>query len=218
MSKNTSSMKKDVLKKFDNLLYFNKHSLKVISGDSDSTISANINRWKKNDQLIMFKNGIYATRKSYDINSRKSGYHKYISSILLKPSYISLTTTLSEYDILTEGVYNITAVSIKLPTTYSKGKYSYRQIKEELFKGYEIKYFEEYEYYEATKAKALFDYIYYKAHRIDLEGNIMEDLRLNLDSFEKKDFNEMISYAKFVKSKKLLNIIQNLEKQALAKN
>jgi hypothetical protein len=209
-------MKKENLKKLDNLIYFTKDSLKSLSGDPDNTISMNIHRWKKSGDIIVFKSGIYATKRSYDINSKEEGYHKYISSILLKPSYISLSTTLSGYDILSEGVYNITAITTKLPTAYTNRKYIYRQMTDKLFLGYETKYFksEEYEYYEATKAKALFDYIYYRSHMLDEEINIVEELRLRLDSFTKDDFKEMRSYANIISSKKLINIINNLEKNA----
>ncbi|HRX43846.1 MAG: hypothetical protein PHP08_04370 [Candidatus Dojkabacteria bacterium] len=207
-------MKKDILKNLDNLIYFTKDSLRTLSGDSENTISMNIYRWKKSGDIVAFKNGVYATKKSYDINSKEEGYFKFISSILLKPSYISLSTTLSGYDILTEGVYNITAITTKLPKTYFNAKYSYRQITEKLFCGYEIKHFKGYEYYEATKAKALFDYIYYRSHRLDRDMNIVEDLRLRLDLFTKDDFKEMRSYVESISSKKLLNIINNLEKNA----
>ena len=207
-------MNKNILKNFDNLIYFTKDSFRAISDDSDSTISMNIHRWKKNGDIVVFKNGIYATKNSYKKNSTKEGYHKFISSILLKPSYISLSTVLSEYDILTEGIYNITAITTKLPIRYSNGKYSYRQITEKLFCGYEIKYFKEYEYYEATKAKALFDYLYYRAYKMDTNVNLVEDLRLKLESFTKKDFKEMRIYANIICSNKLLKIINNLEKYA----
>lgn len=212
-------MKKENLKKLDNLIYFTKDSLKSLSGDLDNTISMNIHRWKNSGDIIVFKSGVYATRKSYDTNSKEEGYHKYISSILLKPSYISLSTTLSGYDILSEGVYNITAITTKLPTAYANRKYIYRQMTDKLFLGYEIKYFksEEYTYYEATKAKALFDYIYYKSYMLDESMNIVEELRLRLDSFTEGDFKEMRYYANIISSKKLINIINNLETNAHSK-
>jgi signal peptidase I len=209
-------MKKEILKELDNLIYFTKDSLKSLSEDSDNTISMNIHRWKGSGDIIVFKSGVYTTKKSYEINSKEEGYHKYISGILLKPSYISLSTTLSGYDILSEGVYNTFAVTTKLPTSYSGRKYIYRQITNRLFTGYDVKYFKdsEHEYYEATKAKALFDYIYYRSHMLDERINIAEDLRLRLDSFTKGDFEEMRYYANIISSKKLINIINNLEKNA----
>jgi hypothetical protein len=207
-------MKKEKLKELDNLIYFTKDSLRVLSNDSESTISMNIHRWNRSGDIVVFKNGTYCTKNSYNYYSKKDNYHKFISSILLKPSYISLTTILSEYEILTEGVYSITAVSTKLPTTYFDGKYRYRQITEKLFLGYDIKYFEQYKYYEATKAKALFDYIYYKSLKLKPTMNIPEELRLNLESFTKKDFEEMKTYADTISSKKLVKIVENLEKNA----
>jgi uncharacterized protein with von Willebrand factor type A (vWA) domain len=44
--------------------------------------------------------------------------------------------------------------------------------------------------------------------------NILEELRLNLEDFTKKDFEEMKTYAKIVSSKKLVKIVNNLEKNA----
>jgi hypothetical protein len=207
-------MKKEKLNKLDNLIYFTKDSLRVLSNDSENTISMNIHRWNKSGDIVIFKNGIYCTKNSYEYYSKKDNYHKFISSILLKPSYISLTTVLSDYDILTEGVYSISAVSTKLPTTYFDGKYRYRQITEKLFTGYDIKYFEQYKYYEATKAKALFDYIYYKSPKLKPSMNIPKELRINLESFTKKDFEEMRTYADTISTKKLVKIIKNLEKNA----
>jgi hypothetical protein len=207
-------MKKEKLNELDNLIYFTKDSLRVLSNDSESTISMNIHRWNRSGDIVVFKNGTYCTKNSYNYYSKKDNYHKFISSILLKPSYISLTTILSEYEILTEGVYSITAVSTKLPTTYFDGKYRYRQITEKLFLGYDIKYFEQYKYYEATKAKALFDYIYYKSLKLKPTMNIPEELRLNLESFTKRDFEEMKTYADTISSKKLVKIVENLEKNA----
>jgi uncharacterized protein with von Willebrand factor type A (vWA) domain len=44
--------------------------------------------------------------------------------------------------------------------------------------------------------------------------NIPEELRLNLESFTKKDFEEMKTYAEIISSKKLVKIIENLERNA----
>jgi hypothetical protein len=44
--------------------------------------------------------------------------------------------------------------------------------------------------------------------------NIPEELRLDLESFTKKDFEEMKTYADTISSKKLVKIIKNLEKNA----
>jgi hypothetical protein len=49
---------------------------------------------------------------------------------------------------------------------------------------------------------------------LDEEINIVEELRLRLDSFTKDDFKEMRNYANIISFKKLINIINNLEKNA----
>ena len=74
-----------------------------------------------------------------------------------------------------------------------------------------------YTYYIATKEKALFDYIYFSIDTLpeDLENiNLVEELRLNMKSFKKKEFTELQRYAKISKNKKVIKIIENIVKNA----
>lgn len=122
-----------------------------------------------------------------------------------------------KYDVITEATYGFTLVTIKRRSIIKNefGSFIYSEISEELFTGYRIFNFLNYQYYEATKAKALFDWLYYRIDSVAYirDGvNVVNDLRLNLDSFTKGDFREMKDYAKLSRRKDvILNIINHIQ-------
>lgn len=212
-------MKKKSLNKFDNLIYFTKENLRTLGNDRENTISQNVSRWLKSGDIIRLKNGVYATKNSYNKYRHEEGYHALIANILRYPSYVSLEYILAESDILTEATYPITSITLKNSRTYQNptGTYIYHSISNRLFTGYLRRHFLEHEYLIATKAKALFDYLYLKASSLanNFEGrNLVEDLRLKLDSFAPEDFKELESYLPLAKSKKISPIVRNIIKNA----
>lgn len=137
--------------------------------------------------FLQLKKGLYTTISFIESNNTLL-YKEKIGNILKTPSYLSLEYMLGKYAILSESVYTFTSVSTKKTNTYKNmlGTYSYRNMKKELFKGY----FLENDIYYATKAKALFDYLYFK-DAVDIES-----LRLNLDELNLADLNEFEPYCK----------------------
>ena len=212
-------MKKKSLNKFDNLIYFTKENLRTLGGGRENTISQNVSRWLKSGDIIRLKNGVYTTKNSYNKYHREEGYQSLIANILRSPSYVSLEYVLAESDILTEAAYPITSVTLKNSRTYQNptGTYIYHSISHRLFTGYLRKHYLEHEYLIAAKAKALFDYLYFKANSLanNFEGrNLVEDLRLKLDSFTPQDFKELEGYLPLAKSKKISLIVKNIIKNA----
>ena len=212
-------MKKSELKKLDNLIFFTKEAFRSLSKDNENTASKNISRWIKSGNLILLKNGLYTAKLVYERYSRNSDYNELIASVLKKPSYISLEYVLGLYDVLTQGTYPITCVTLKTGGSFvnKTGTYIYKHIKKDLFTGYQVKNFLEHQYFIATKTKALFDYLYYKFPTLAEDfndRNMVEDLRLKLSSFSKKQFNKLNYYAKIAKNKKLSRLIKNIQKYA----
>ncbi len=211
-------MKKNILSKFNKEPFFTKESLKSYSNITDGSLSYNIGRWLKTGDLIALKNGVYATEKAYMEYSRYPRYKEYISSILRKPSYISLETILNEHDMLSEIAQITTSVTNKVGRTYSNklGGFRYRNIKEELFLGFHAELFaNEYTYYVASKSKALFDFLYYRVKL--LPGNldsfdIVEEFRMNLEDMNKRDWKEFNEYVKISKDKRMYNISKQISK------
>jgi hypothetical protein len=189
-------------KEVDRLEYFDLKTLKSFVPLESKSLYKLVNRRVKDLTFIQLKKGLYTT-KAFIENNDMLLYKENIANILKTPSYISLEYMLSKYSILTESVFSFTSVSTKKTRSYinTLGTYSYRNIKEDLFTGYVIRN----NIYYATKAKSLFDYIYFKKEVLELES-----LRLNLDEFTKSDIKEFKIYCK--KSSRMLKIYNLLLK------
>lgn len=208
-------MKQKHLSKLETIPFITKEMLLTLSGDSNQTINKTIQRWCKNGTLIRLKGGLYTLGKTYNQNISKEGYLEQIANKLRTPSYISTEYALSKYSILTESIYPITSVTVKNSRIYQNktGGYIYRNIKDELFCGYTIQKYSDKEIYIATKEKALFDYLYYKSPTLPTKLkniNLVEELRLNIYDFKKKELNMLRKYAQISKSKKISKIVENI--------
>ena len=120
-------------------------------------------------------------------------YGEFVANILKKPSYLSGEYVLQKYGILTESVFGFTCVTRKKTREYSNklGSYIYSNIKDGLFCGYNIFNKSGFEIKEAIKSKALFDYLYFKLRNVpEVNLEVVESLRLNLDNITKKDFED----------------------------
>ncbi len=213
-------MKENTLLKLNNLPYFTTIELKSITSEEENTLKKSINRFLSKKLLIQLKKGTYVTTEYINNlkNDEKIQYYEFIASTLRTPSYLSLEYVLTKYDILTESSYIQTSITTKNTIAYENdlGTFKYNSIKKELFDGYETKYFRDKPYYIATLPKALFDYIYFRIDliNIDLNINLIEELRIKTEILNKKDWMEIEKYGKRSKNKKIIKIIENLKKYA----
>ncbi len=212
-------MKKKALNNFKNIIFITKDMLRDVSNENEESLSKSILRWCKRGELIKLKNGLYITKETYSKHINTDGFIEHIANELRTPSYVSLEYALSKFGVITESVYTVTSITLKTKRTFNNltGQYIYKSIKKSLFNGYKLEKFLSNDYYIATKEKALFDYLYFKAQTLpeDISNlNIAEELRLNLDSFTKKDFNNLSRYGTTSNSKKLISIINNIKQYA----
>jgi len=196
-------------KKLDGLSYFDTETLSQSTGLRGSNMYQNVNRWIKSKNLIQLKKGLYLTQEYFLKENAKESYLEFIANKLRFPSYLSLEYVLSKYQVLTESVFVYTSISMKTTRKYSNqlGVFTYKNITQTLFTGFNIVDEDGYNIAIATKAKALFDYLYLKFYRKkDISKESIDDLRLNLDSFTKKEVQEFLKYCKLTKIKKYINV------------
>jgi predicted transcriptional regulator of viral defense system len=213
-------MKEKILNTAKNLPFFGMKLLESVTNADNPTLRVTVSRMLEKGELISLKQGVYVTKEYYLKNSDSEKYRELISSVLRKPSYLSTEYVLSKYDILSEAIFGITAVTTKSTRSYSNklGEYIYKSIKNELFTGYTTEYFGENSYNIATKAKALFDYLYFKISIISEEQiektDLIEELRLKMGVFEASELEELRSYSHLTENKKLNRIIENIIRNA----
>ncbi len=203
------------IKKLENLSYFNKDTISQFVDINKNALSQDVKRWIQNGTLIQLKKGFYVTSNYFERLGNKTPYLEFISNKLREPSYLSLEYILQKYGVLTESIYSINSITIKSSRIYRNnlGLFIYRNIKDELFTGFNITEKNGFIVKESTKAKALFDWLYLRMLRfkkIDLA--VMESFRLNLENFKKKDFKEFKIYCELAGIKKYLKLAEIIKK------
>ncbi len=85
------------------------------------------------------------------------------------------------------------------------GVFIYHKIKDDFFKGYYVKKVGDFLIYKAEKAKALFDFLYFRKKFLMNEKGV-EELRLNIEVFSKNDIRRFKEYVEKEGSKKMSEI------------
>jgi len=137
--------------------------------------------------------------KEYYFFAEKSIHERVLFEIanrIYKPSYVSLETALSYYQLIPESVFGTTSISTKQTYNFLTvlGDFRYRTVKPDFFWGYEIIPYEQSVYKIAEPEKALLDYLYLNWN---LRSNTdFESLRFNEDVFfQRIDLDKLKVYS-----------------------
>ncbi len=216
-------MNHTILSAFENLPYFTIAGFRQIAGDAvadDEHARVALYRWVKAGRLIALKKGVYMHARFYERCRQEANFSALVSAILQPQSYISLEYVLQTHQLLTEITYPVTAITIKNTRTITNplGTFVYRHIQPALYCGFRMSEVHGILVAIASPAKALFDYLYLRPSAIHLsDGNLAEELRLNLDELSPANRSEFAGYvlnsdpAK-MGGVKMRRILTNLEK------
>lgn len=206
----------DITQKIQKMPYLSKTALSSAFGKNVNTLRNSIAYWKKNNSLIQIKRGFFVFQNFLDKKDNAMYYSRFIATKMIEPSYLSKEFVLQDYGMLTDIVFGYTVITTKKTQSISNqfGIFNYQSIKPELFCGFIAKTYNDTAWNIATKAKALFDYLYYNKKKFkQISFEELEALRINLNSMEKKDFVEFMTYAKKA-DKKMQNICVLVKKYA----
>lgn len=163
----------------------------------------NLTRWCKKGYIVNLRQGWYVFFEYKTIPN----FNFYLANKIYKPSYISLHAALAFYGLIPEAVSQITSISTLKTANFKNGfgDFSYKNINEKLFFGYELKPMKDKRnILFATIEKAILDFFYlYYFYNTEEE---MINLR----------FDEDILQGNFNKEK-LLEYLQQFENKALEK-
>lgn len=150
----------------------------------------NLVRWQKKGNIIKLRNRWYVFN---DVESHEN-IEWLAANLIYAPSYISLHTALSWYNLIPEMIATITSVTTRKTNKFAipLGDFDYHHIKPELFGfGYSLEDTDTYrskintsrKILVATSQKAILDFFYINSY-YNTEKDI-EDLRLNETELEK---------------------------------
>jgi len=190
------------------LPFFNKKQAGMLIGKQAKNLDKKLEQLTKMGYLLSFKKGLYTTSVYYEKNN-DSEFMEYIANSLRQPSYISLEYILARENMIPEMVYIVTSITTKTSRNYTNflGTFTYKNIKNKLFVGYKEKKGESKIVYEATKAKALFDFLYLKKLE-NTKQELTNDLRINWDNFSQKDLEEFAQYVQTSSSTKMATVLK----------
>lgn len=197
------------------LPFFNKKTVELLLGKKGKNLDWKISQLLKRGNIIRLKKGVYISERFWLSTPDKKGYTEYLANILYFPSYLSSEYILSLYNLIPEEINILTCISSKSTRVFKNklGTFSYRNIKQELYCGYSKVRRDGFEVYMASKAKALFDFLYLKRN---LSKNyfyeLSEGLRINWDEFGTAGIEEFEKFVNLSTSKKMLKILINIKK------
>lgn len=180
--------------------FFGQEVLNTLKGTKASR-NLQLNRWAKAGKAIRLKRGFYTLPDRY---RQVPLSPRWLANTLYSPSYLSLEYMLSWYDMIPERVAAITSIALSKTVTFTNplGRFVYRNLKKELFFGFEETRDEiQNPVLMATPEKALLDFIYLYSGWQSGRGFLEEGIRLQqLEQLNRKRLRE---FAKRFSSKKI---------------
>lgn len=212
-------MNKEIFDKLNDLHYFTIESYMQLADidEAEKPKARNrLSRAAKAGQIIRIKKGVYITKEFYTAHYQDERFLPIISQIINPLSYTSSIFILQKYNILTEATYITTAVTQKNTTEIGNaiGFFTFQYIKKSLYKGFSTNEYIGCIYHTASKAKALFDYLYLKPIPRALRSkgiSIAGELRLNLESMDSSDRSEFADYVGESESEKMMMVHDNFK-------
>lgn len=196
--------------KVKNMPFFSSDVTEIFSA-SPRTLRNQFSRWKKQGLLMELKRGMYILGRE---ERQTTLSRPAIAAVLYQPSYISLESALSHYQMIPERVDTVTSVSPKKTRVFhnAEGTFLYRNLQTPLNFGFIAKMDENgYPYFIAEPEKALLDYLYLNLGGLDsLDGELL-DHSLRLQNRYLLNKKKLFSYARRFAVKKLNTILEELK-------
>lgn len=164
-------------------------------------VKVQLSRWQKAGKLIQLRRGVYLLADAF----RKVNINEpYLSSVLKKPSYLSLEKALEYHNLIPEAVPVYTSVTTKRQGKFicPVGVFEYRHIKSSLFWGYTSVTLNGQTAFIASPEKALLDFFYLQRRKITME--YIQELRLQ--NINQVDLNKLLIYGRKFKKPKMLSV------------
>jgi len=150
-------------------------SLKDIKKIDQNFGRARLNEWQKKEYIKKIIKNFYIFA---DILFNEQTLFE-IANRIYRPSYISLETALSYYNLIPESVCNTTSISTRRTYTFDTeiGQFIYRKMKPSLFFGYKLLEYGDKKIKIASLEKTILDFLYFNSGINSVTA--MESIRLN---------------------------------------
>ena len=207
------------------LPYFTKQNLGVGLKREGEDLNYWIKKLTSEKMILPLKKGFYIspfyTETAIKSPEQLELYWVYLANVLRSPSYVSLEYVLSKYNIIPETTFALTSITLKSSRVYntSKATFIYRNLKRELFYGYQLLAFGNtgLEVRIAYPYKALFDFLYLKSFisKKETEDYLLKSGRINWDELSRMDKDKLVEIINKSRSKKMKTILSILYRKRI---
>ena len=197
----------------ERLPIFTLENLKVFNLN-ENYLRIFLSRETKTERVIRLKKGVYTSKKFIEKikgRGRYSDFLEFLACKIYSPSYLSLDYVLYENNLLTEMPVNFTLITKNKTATFSNklGNFIYHKIREDLFYGFKVIKKDGFFILKATKAKALFDFLYLRKNLL-LNKKTVKELRINTEELTSKDKKELKKYIEKERSQAMKRIYSQI--------
>ena len=204
---------KRIMALVEKLPYFSIKNL-LAAGIDSHYLRILLSRQAKAKKIIRLKKGLYVSRNYLEeakAAGRISPLLEFLACAIYAPAYLSGEYILYRHNLLTEVPQNFTLMTVNKTARFLNplGNFIYHTIQPKLFVGFESLRAGDFTIAQASKAKALFDFLYLRKNLIT-NKEIFKELRLNLDVLSARDRKELKTYVNLegsVKMKYLYSLI-----------
>ncbi len=197
--------------------YITSTMLTQLKEVKDGSVRQWTSRQLARGELLKIKRGLYMSRDYYWSARQQPHFVAAVSQLIEPQSYLTGAYVLQRYSVLSESVFSVTAATSKHAKVVHNqiATFEYTQLKQSLFTGFQQVWSGQLWGFEASLAKALFDYFYWRTaspHLRERGYSLIEDERLNLDLWTLPEQLEFEMYAKLAKSPKMSLIAKQLKR------
>lgn len=163
----------------------------------------NLVNWQKKGYITKITRGVYILSEALHNPTEQLMY--IVAQKIYYPSYISLESALSHYNLIPEGVFTFTNITSRKTHTFNTpiGRFLYKHVKPDLMFGYIPFEGKKFAGYIAYPEKAILDYLYLHTDYKNAED--MHSLRINTDElFANFDENRYWQFAENFQNKQLI--------------
>lgn len=136
--------------------------LSLFPKENRKTLQNQLTEWVKRKYLIRLKRNLYelSEKGSPDIVIPDL----YVANRLYLPSYVSLETALSIYNIIPEVAFGVTSVTTNVTRSFKNcyGRFSYFSCQPKAYTGYRLREYSGFEVAMAEEEKAVVDFLYFR--------------------------------------------------------
>lgn len=190
----------------EKLPYFSIDNL-LVTGVDRHYLRVLLSRQVQSAKIIRLKRGLYVSQRYIDTMKTKGSISpllEFFACAMYPPAYLSGEYVMHEYNLLTELPQNFTLMTRNKTARFFNplGNFIYHSLQERLFVGFISTRENNFTILKASKAKALFDFLYLRKDILRSKKEF-DELRLNLDVLSARDKKELSGYITSEGSRKM---------------